>query len=257
MINKKTKITLIEFLIYSILFILSLSLFPICNFYYLGDNEIMLTKPQYFFDFGISYVFPLFFTMVILAFFSLKKALVITVNIIVIIFTLLTFLFILMGFGWWGASPFHPDFQAGYWLSQLLILTVIIRTFTLIKCIAELNLNQKIKITFSILSISIPLLFILYILIVNNNAKNEPIMRSEWEYIERNRLIKDESWDYKEAYGAYVSKYYSSDTLRMGKFKLDSVRFTYFDDKSNIIKIFTQRAQNGTLDVEEILEEND
>jgi hypothetical protein len=257
MINEKSKNTLIEFLIYSILFTLSLSLFPICNFYYLGDNETMLTKPQYFFDFGVSYVFPLFFLMVILAFLSLKKALVITINIIVIIFTLLTFLFIQLGFAWWGASPFHPDFQAGYWLSQLLILIVIIRTFTLIKRFPEFNLNRKTTIMFSILSISIPLLFIGYLFLAYNNAKNEPIMRSEWEHIERNRLIKDESWDYTEAYDAYVSKYYSMDTLRKEKFQLDSARFTFFDDKSNIVKRFTQRASSGILDVEEILDEND
>lgn len=257
MINKKSKNTLIEFLIYSALFTLSLSLFPICNFYYLGDNEMMLTKPQYFFDFGVSYVFPLFFSMVILAFLSLKKALVIIINIIVIIFTLLTFLFIQLGFAWWGASPFHPDFQAGYWLSQLLILIVVIRTFTLIKSFPEFNLNRKSTMIFSILSISIPLLFISYWFIAYNKANNEPIMRSEWEHVERNRLIKDESWDYTEAYNAYISKYYSSDTLRKETFKLDSVRFTYFDDKSNIIKRFTRAASNGALDVEEILEDNE
>lgn len=257
MINKKSKNTLIEFLIYSILFTLSLSIFPICNFYYLGDNDTMLTKPQYFFDFGISYVFPLFLSMVILAFLSLKKALVITINIIVIILTLLTFLFIQLGFAWWGASPFHPDLQAGYWLSQLFILIIIIRTFTLIKSFPEFNFNRKATMMFSVLSISIPVLFIGYLFIAYNNANNEPIMRSEWEHVERNKLIKNESWDYFEAYGAYISKYYSSDTLRKEKFKLDSVQFTYFDDNSNIVKRFTRKASNGVLDIEEILEENE
>ena len=50
------------------------------------------------------------------------KAWIALITIIVIIFTLLTFLFIQLGFAWWGASPFHPDFQEGYWLSQLLFL---------------------------------------------------------------------------------------------------------------------------------------
>lgn len=257
MTNKKTKSILLELLVYTILFALSLSLFPICNYYYLDDKEMILTKPQYFFDFPISYVFPLFYAMVLLGFLSLKRGLVITVNIVVIIFTLLTFLFILLGFAWWGGSPFHPSFQAGYWLSHLMLIVLILRTFRLIKKLNELNLNRKLTMTFSILAISIPLLFIGFLLIGYYSAKYEPIMRSQFEYIDRDRLIKDESWDYTEEYNAYVSKYFSTDTLRNEKYQLDSAEFAYFDDKPTIVKRFTRRASNGVLDVEEILDEND
>lgn len=257
MINKKTKSTLIEFLIYSLLFGLSLSLFPICNYYYLGDNEMMLTKPQYFLDFSISYIFPLLYIVLIIGFLSLRKWLIITVNIFVALFTLLTFLVIQMEFAWWGASPFHPDFQVGYWFSQLLMIVLIIRTFTLIKNLSEFNLNRKMTLTFSILSALIPLSFIGYLVITYNSSMSKPIMRSEWEHLERNRFIKDESWDYTEAYNAYVFKYYSTDTLRKEKYQLDSIRFTFFDNKSNIVKRFTRKAINGVLDVEDILDEND
>jgi hypothetical protein len=257
MTNKKTKSILIELLVYTILFALSLSLFPICNYYYLADKEMMLTKPQYFSDFGISYVFPLFYAMVVLGFLSQKKGLIITVNIVVIIFTLLTFLSILMEFAWWGGSPFHPSFQAGYWLSHLILIVLILRTFRIIKRLNELNLNRKMTMTFSILAISFPPLFIGYFLLGYHDAKNEPIMRSQFELIDRDRLIKNESWDYTEAYNAYVAKYFSTDTLRNEKYQLDSALFTYFDDKSNIVKRFTRKASNGMLDVEEILDEND
>lgn len=257
MINNKTKSTLKELAVYSILFVVSLSLFPIYNEYYMDENEGMLTKPQYFFDFGISYIFPLNFAMVLIGFLSLKRALVITINILVIILTLLTFLFIQMGFAWWGASPFHPDFQAGYWLSQLLTFVLIFRTFKLVKHIPELNLTRMTTLIFKVLAISIPLSFIGYLVLTFNKLKNKPIMRSEWERIERSRLVKSESWDYTEAYDAYADKYYSRDTLKKEKYQLDSVRFTFFNDKIDIVKEFTRNAKNGVLDVEEILDEND
>ena len=142
MINKITKSTFAELLVYSILLAVSRGFFPICNYYYLDYNEEMkITKPQYFKDFGVfSYIFPLFYILVIMGFLSFKKGIVISVNIIVIFFMLLTFSYIKMEFLWWGGSPFHPDFQEGYWLSQLVILVAIIRTFTLVN---RFNRNAK------------------------------------------------------------------------------------------------------------------
>jgi hypothetical protein len=254
--NKTIKAILIEFLIYSVLFILSLCFFPICNFYYLGENDSMLTKPQYFFDFEIAYSFIVYFLIIITGFFSLKKWLIISINILVMIFMFLTFLFVKMLFGWWGASPFHPDFQLGYWLSQSLILVLIIRTFTLLDKISEINLNKKITLFFSFFSISIPVCLFGFVYLGFYGGKSEPIQRFELESQERGRIIKHESWDYLEDYNAMLSKYFSTDTLRKEKYKLDSVSFTFYDDNSKIIKKFSKTVSNGSLDIEEILNEN-
>lgn len=251
--NKTIKAILIEFLIYSVLFILSLCFFPICNFYYLGENDSMLTKPQYFFDFEIAYSFIVYFLIIITGFFSLRKWLIFSLNILVMICMFLTFQFVEMLFAWWGASPFHPDFQLGFWLSQSLILVLIIRTFTLISKLPEINLNKKISLFFSIL---IPVCLFGFVYLGFYGGKSEPIQRFVWESQERGRLIKHESWDYLEDYNAMLSKYFSTDTLRKEKFKLDSVSFTFYDDNSKIIKKFSKTVSNGTIDIEKILDEN-
>jgi hypothetical protein len=66
-----------------------------------------------------------------------------------------------------------------------------------------------------------------------------------------------QSWDYSEAYNAHVSRYFSTDSLRKEKYRLDSASFMFFDNDINITKKFTKRARNGKLDIEEILEEYD
>ena len=126
--KRKTSIILIEFFAYTVLFILVFLFFPVCNFYYLGRHEEMITKPQYFIDFKPAYTFPLYLSLVLISFLSLKKKIIRRMNFLVLLLILLTYVFISMGFVWWGASPFHPDFQAGYWLSQLILLVVIIRS---------------------------------------------------------------------------------------------------------------------------------
>jgi hypothetical protein len=255
--SKKTRNILLEFLIYSVLFGLSIGVFPICNFYYLGDNDEMLTEPQYLNDIAILYALPLFFILVMIGFLSLKRAVIIVLNTVVIVLTLLLFLFIQLSFAWWGASPFHPDLQAGYLLSHIFLFVLIIRTFILLGSLSQVKLSKTVQVIAFVLAVSIPVLFITYITIGYNEAMNQPIMRSQWIGVERGRLVNTESWDYTEDCDAYVSKYYSKDTLKTEEYRLDSVGFTFFDDESNIQQRFTRKAKNGKLDIEKILEEND
>ncbi len=255
--NKKTRLILIEFLAYSFLFALTFILFPVCNFYYLGQHEEMITKPQYFIDFKPAYTFPLYLTLVLISFFSLKKRIIRRMNFLVLLLMLLTYVFISMGFVWWGASPFHPDFQTGYWLSQLVLLVVIIRSYTLINQLPDLQLNPMIIRVFSFLSWFIPFVLFAYLFLTYYLAKNKPIMRSESAYATRNRWVKYESWDYIEAHQAFVTKYYSTDTMRKEKYRLDSASFMFFDEETNITNKFTKRARNGKLNIEGILEEYD
>ena len=82
-------------------------------------------------------------------------------------------------------------------------------------------------------------------------------MRSEWKHQKGNRFIKNESWDYTESYDAYVTKYFSKDTLNKEKYQLDSVGFMFFDDKLKVRKEFTKVVSSGSIDIEAILESND
>jgi hypothetical protein len=257
MMNRKTSIILLELLAYTLLFILSLTFFPVCNFYYLGLHEEMITKPQYFIDFKVAYTFPLYLFLVLISFLSLKKRIIRRMNFLVLLLILFTYIFISMGFVWWGASPFHPDFQAGYWLSQLLLLVVIIRSYTLIKQLPDLKLNPRISRIFSFLSWFIPFILFAYLFEIYYLEKNKPIMRSESAYATRNRWVKYESWDYIEAHNAFVTKYYSTDTMRKEKYRLDSASFMFFDGETNITNKFTKRSKNGKIALEEVLEDHD
>lgn len=82
-------------------------------------------------------------------------------------------------------------------------------------------------------------------------------MRTKFSRYERGRLVVIQSWDYSEAYNAHVSRYFSTDSLRKEKYRLDSASFMFFDNDINITKKFTKRTRNGKLDIEEILEEYD
>lgn len=255
--KRKTSIILIEFFAYTLLFILVFVFFPVCHFYYLGRHEEMITKPQYFIDFKPAYTFPLYLSLVLISFLSLKRKIIRRMNFLVLLLMLLTYIFISMGFVWWGASPFHPDFQAGYWLSQLILLVVIIRSYTLINQLPDLQLNPMIIRVFSFLSWFIPFVLFAYLFLTYYLAKNKPIMRSESAYATRNRWVKYESWDYIEAHHAFVTKYYSTDTMRKEKYRLDSASFMFFDDETNVTKKFTKRSKNGKIALEELLEDHD
>lgn len=255
--NRKTSIILIELFAYTLLFILSLTFFPMCNFYFLEKNEVMLTKPQYFFDFKIAFLFPLYQMLVLIGFFSLKKVVIFRMNYFVLLCMFLSYVYINLGFNWWGASPFHPDFQAGYWLSQLFLLMTITRTSFYMKQLDDISFHPKLRLIFTLLAKGIPIVFLGAILLTYYSAKNKPILRTKFGRYERGRLVVIQSWDYSEAYNAQVSSYFSTDSLRKEKYRLDSASFMFFDDETNVTKKFTKRSKNGKIAIEELLEDHD
>lgn len=254
--NRRTTYVLVELLVHTTLFVLSLLCFPICN-YYFEDAEDIVTEPQYVFDFDIGFVFPVYFAIAILGFLSLRKALIIVINSCVFVVQLLTFLFISLGFAWWGASPIHPDFQLGYWISQFITLLLISRTSYLIIHLSKLRFNRNLSRLFSILAVISPLSLITYFLLLVRTETQKPMIDSEWIFIKGNRSVKSQGWNYKESYGASVKKYFSTDTLEQAPYQLDSAEFTFYDDYPKIRKKFTMYTSEGELDIEEILERHD
>jgi|GEM_PF-4348059 len=162
LLTKRQKV-LFEITIYSALFVLSF-LFPICNYYYLAEDESMIVKPQYFNNIKIVYVFLAYFLMVVFAFFSASKILLRVINILAIVLVILVFLYIQLSFVWWGASPYHPDLAAGYWLSHLFLLLLVIRTFAWSGKFAEIGFHRKMKIPFGALSILMLALIVYWVL---------------------------------------------------------------------------------------------
>jgi hypothetical protein len=82
-------------------------------------------------------------------------------------------------------------------------------------------------------------------------------MRTKFSRYERGRLVVIQSWDYSEAHNAHVSRYFSTDSLRKEKYRLDSASFMFFDDETNVTKKFTKRSKNGKIALEELLEDHD
>jgi len=244
----------IEIIIVLIVFSASY-LFPFCTFYFLGDNDVeVIEKPQYINDFKFGYVYIVYILMTLFALLSSKKVVLNIINILVLIFLFLSFALAKLGFAWWGASPYHPTFSIGFLLVNIAIIYFIIRSYSWIKTL--IALPNKSKISFAI-ALFIPLLFVLFVFYIYNKSKNEPILRSGGiSGTKDNRILKSESWDYLEAYDAFVTKYYSkpiSDSLK-NTFVLDSVRFSFMDSSPNKGVKFTLPAKNGELDIEEVFD---
>lgn len=252
----KNRALFLEFSIYTIAFAASISLFPICYLFYLGEHESINVEPQYLSDFGIAYVFPLYYSMSLVAFLSLKKGLVIAINILVLVLTILTFFLLEIGFAWWGASPYHPEFGVGYWFSQLFIVVLAIRSFTSLHRLKAIKINRKISLIFMILSILIPIGFFVFLYLFNQKQNELPRSISNYKHVEKDRLIGEDSW-YYPVYNAYVDKYFSIDTLGREKCRLDSMRFRFFDEHHEILKDFTKRVMTDAPNIEKVLEAND
>lgn len=258
MLNKKTKSILLELGIYTLIFFVAITLFPICNYYYLeGEEEKLITKPQYIYNFPIFYSFMIYVVLIGTSFLSLKKWVITTVNWVVLLLNLFTISIIFLGFVYWGSSPIHPSFGMGFWVGQLCLSLLIIRTFMFKKHITALTLSQKFTRIFYFFTIIATLVFITLILIAYYLNRQKPRYSSGSEYTINERNFRTESWDYMNAYGAHITKYYTKPNYKVEKYHLDSVAFDYLDDNGYITKQFTKKAVHGKVDIEKILEEND
>lgn len=256
--KSKLQKLLIEFSIYAFLFCISLFIFPICNFYYLGENDSMITEPQYFNDFIIAYIYPIFFLLVISGFLTLNKRIIVIFNTIVVVLLVLIFLMIyglMFGIGW-GASPFHPEFQLGFLFCNLFVILVIARTYYLKNALENYHLSKKLTRFFSIITFGIPLTILGWIIfkVIQFDRKSRSISSHNYKQNEKNIYV--DGWKYPAYNDAYVDKYYSQNPKNQKKYILDSVEFTIMKDLK-IEKEFTKKAIDGKLDIEAILEENE
>ncbi len=260
MLNKEPKKTisiLLELGIYALVFFIAILFFPICNFYYLGEEERLITKPQYLNDYQIAYAFIVYFVLVFSGFLSLKKWLVTLMNSMIVVLTLITLSSIQIDFMWWGSSPIHPSFGMFFLLSQLCIIILIMRTFRHKKHLPDLNISKKWSTFFFYVTIGLSISFIIFVCYRYYEDYQRPRFSSESEYTLNDRNLKTESWDYMNSYGARITKYYSKAVYKKGNYQLDSVTFDYYDENSYITKQFTKKAVNGKVDIEAILDENE
>lgn len=255
MIVDKTKSILIELGIYSIVFFVSIILFPISHFYSLRIADFFPAIHGYVTPLVITHVFSIYFLMVLFGFLSLKKGFIKTINSIVLVFVIVTFISVSIRLE--EAFYLYPVMQISkYWISHIILFVLIIRTFILSNKLSEINLSKRIANICLFVSLILVIGVVGYVIVISSKAKNEAVLVTEREYSERNRDIKEESWNYSGAYNAFVTKYYSIDVLQKKGYTLDSVNFSYSDENATTVKCFTKVAKQGKLDVEAILEEN-
>ena len=233
-------------------------LFPFCTFYYEGESEAhIIEKPQYINDFGFGYAYAVYMMTTLLALISANKVVLNILNILVLIFLALTYMFLKLGFAWWGASPFHPTFGVAFTLVNITIFYFVFRSFFWIDSVILYSNKTKFKL---VLAISIPLIFIMTVFYLFDRAAKQPVMRGEGflgNQIRDNRIIRQEDWDYLEAYDGFATKYFSkpvSDSLK-DTYVLDSVRFSFSSGSPYVGDRFTLPAKNGKLDIERVFEE--
>lgn len=249
---KKLKI---EIVLVLILFAASY-MFPFCTFYYLGENEAdKIAVPQYVTKFKFGYVYIAYFLMVLFAVFSAKKAVLKTINILVLILLLLSFLMTSMGFAFWGVSPYHPTFHIAFYLVNISSLYAIVRSYSWINTFIAFPVRSNLAL---IVAISIPVVFLMFIYYYYKKTINKPqmITRSFVE-IKNNRIVRSQCWEYIDAHEAFATKYFSkpvTDSMK-NTYVLDSVNFSFTDNSPNKGKEFTIRAKNGKLDIDEILDD--
>ncbi len=165
--DKPLKNASIELLVYTILFAACMLFMPWAYFYYEGEGEeFMITEPQRFYDSILIVLFPVVFAALLCAFYSGSKALLITLVSLIGLFLMIAFLFIMVGFGWWGVSPFHPDLAYGFGVSQLIFFVVIVRVLIMREKLDMNSINSKVRLICAILAIAIPALIILTLVVL-------------------------------------------------------------------------------------------
>lgn len=141
MSNKFPKRVKYEIIIVLLIFGASF-LFPFCTFYYEGKSEThIIEKPQYINEFQIGFYYILFMVAILLALMTRRMVVLNVLNLLVLIGLLLTFIFIKLAFGWWGASPYHPTLSIGFALVNFTIIYIIIRSYFWIDIEKEVPLD--------------------------------------------------------------------------------------------------------------------
>lgn len=159
----------------------------------------------------------------------------------------------------WDGQPIHASFGSGYFLNQLILLTAIVLAFVLRASYEKFSPSRYFTWVMRLAAVSLPVVLACGIYVKLNAASETPIMRLESQYKVGDKLVYSQSWDYVEAYDAYVSKYFSkpvqADTVVGSQgFELDSVRFTFNMTSVKTDKTMTLKAVNGQLDVKAVLE---
>jgi|GEM_PF-5131748 len=209
----------------------------------------------------IAWIFAANFLMVALAALSFSRVLAIIINSVVLVWSFLLFMLLQYLFVWDG-QPIHPTFSYGYSLNQVTLIALIVFSFSWIRSFREQSPSRTYVRRLTVATLAIPVAMIPGIYLAERAENNRPVMRSVWRRDTDTKFIKQESWDYMETYGAYVNKYYSKDrpadtlTYDNRPYRLDSVNIMFFDENTEVKREITQRAINGKIDLESLLENN-
>lgn len=230
---------------------------PICIFYFSGDKGTMIEKPQYLYDIPTMYALFFFFGMFLTGMYSGNKNLLTIVAMISFSLTALLFFYMQTGFKMWSASPVHPTFGLGYWMSNAILVLFGIRAFQLRKMIEEKPFRKLISFSFYGATITIALILFASAFTVYNKQSTTPVLQEISMNYKNNQPISVQTWEYP-SYNTSVVKYFRMpiDSLHEKEMVLDSIHVLVRDDKYNFVKEYSKVIKDPKFDLEKELEAN-
>ncbi len=234
----------------SILFIISIFL-PFYTFYYTDYSFPDHGTAIYGFQSIFTFFFGVYFLLAVLSFLTFNKIIVHIMNPLLLLALLLTMALNVYVFGWWGASPFHPDIRFGFYVNTFLVVAVIICSYSMLPAVKDFKQPKWIFRILLTVIIAIPTLLFVYSQIKEHIESNKPKMTAEL-YVEKNGIKCKEEWWAWKGENARFTKYYSTSVNSGASYVLDSIKVTFSGQRT---RTETRKAINGKLELEDFLEE--
>ena len=137
----RTKLISGEFSLYTALFLIG-SFFPIFHLYHWDYEYEFITRTEHHYISTLlsSHLYPVFFSIVLLAFLSKKRNFLVSISIVAISLTVFLGIFCWISTILSGIGRINISYDTGFWLVNLAIILLASRTLVLVKHFEQLKL---------------------------------------------------------------------------------------------------------------------
>lgn len=232
------------------LFVISIFL-PFYTFYYTDYSYPDHGTTIYGFQSMFTFFFGVYFLLAVLSFLTFNKIVVHILNPLLLVALLLTMALNVYLFGWWGASPYHPDIQFGFYVNTILVFALVVCSYSMLPAFKDIKQPKWIFRILLTVIIAIPTLLFVYSQIKSNIESNKPRITAEL-YEEKNGIKYKQEWWAWKAENARFTKYYSTSVNSEASYVLDSIKVTFSGPRA---RTETRKAINGKLELEDFLDD--
>lgn len=225
--------------------------FPVCNFYFVQGGT-SITAPQYLNDIPLMYGVFFVLGMLLTAFLSGNRMLVIAITLISLGTLGLLYINLTSGFNKWAASPTKPSFDLGFWMASGSLILFGIRSFAWRKSIEQKQWSKRISYSFFGLSVFFALSLLGTTYLYFQHKMKQPRLVELSVQIRDNKTINVQQWEYP-AYYAKVTKYYSPVDLTKKNFILDSIHVIQSNANQEFVREYSKNIGAADFNPEEVL----